>query len=318
MDDPNQLIALVFAGACALSFLAIGIFTYQDFQRPGGRRARRASGDYLPEGVALFLSALLFSGIWGGAVAYLKLPPTLGVVISQLLSFPIPTSLTIWALMGPDSKLTLSLRPAPRRAILGAALLGLGTWVPMWLYLSLQELIVPIPPEAEEALAELVTPDSLGGLVISILAFALTPAICEEVLMRGGIFGLIRGRLGGRGAVLLSAALFGVLHLQFFRIVPTAILGLILGWVVWRFGSIWPSIALHFVHNTTIIILSMPMVTGGLEETPPWLMGIGVAGLLLGGATLWSMKGAPLVPWVLKEKEPSGEVSEETMDGGGV
>ena len=94
------------------------------------------------------------------------------------------------------------------------------------------------------------------------LTSALIPAICEEFFFRGFVLSAFRSRLHPTRAVTYSALLFGVFHvvngnvLSIERFAPTAILGLALGFLAVRSGSLWPGILLHAIHNGLLFWLT--------------------------------------------------------------
>ena len=85
----------------------------------------------------------------------------------------------------------------------------------------------------------------------------MIPAVCEELFFRGYLLTALRGVLSAAVAIGLSACLFGLFHvieaLSFERFLPTFFLGLILGWICYQSGSIWPGIVMHVTHNGLII-----------------------------------------------------------------
>jgi sodium transport system permease protein len=105
------------------------------------------------------------------------------------------------------------------------------------------------------------------------LNYALVPAICEEIAFRGLILsGLVR-RLGAGKGILVSALLFAFGHLNALQFVPTFILGLALGYITVRSGSLFPAILFHLVHNGLIITVAY---FGHLHKAemavPDWFM----------------------------------------------
>ena len=80
------------------------------------------------------------------------------------------------------------------------------------------------------------------------LVVALTPAICEELFFRGFVLSGLR-RLGVAPALLVSALLFGLAHSSIYRLLPTAFLGLLFGYAVWRTRSVACSITAHAINN---------------------------------------------------------------------
>jgi membrane protease YdiL (CAAX protease family) len=134
-----------------------------------------------------------------------------------------------------------------------------------------------------------------GGFwsVIAILAVA---PIAEELLFRGVILTGFLRRYGAVRAVVYSAILFAVIHLNPCQIGAAFIGGLFLGWLYVRAGSLWPCIAMHAIYNSQCLSLSAlcqllhvqirgfsgVSSPGLVEFQPAWFDAIGVALLLLG------------------------------------
>ena len=78
------------------------------------------------------------------------------------------------------------------------------------------------------------------------------PAVCEEVAFRGFILSGLERRHRTRSAILLSALLFGFLHVLlslFQQLFNATLLGLVLGLLAVRSRSIVPGIVFHFINN---------------------------------------------------------------------
>jgi uncharacterized protein len=90
------------------------------------------------------------------------------------------------------------------------------------------------------------------GMVVLLIAVA--PAISEEIAFRGIIQPSLGRILKPGEALLVTALLFAILHLQWLGLLHLSILGLVLGWVRIRSGSLYPCILLHFVHNSLVVL----------------------------------------------------------------
>jgi ABC-2 type transport system permease protein/sodium transport system permease protein len=94
-----------------------------------------------------------------------------------------------------------------------------------------------------------------------LLALAIAPAVCEELFFRGYLFRALLAETAPRKAILISAALFGLFHvlathlLAIERFLPSTFLGLVLGWVCWRSGSVLPGMVLHACHNGLLLLV---------------------------------------------------------------
>jgi membrane protease YdiL (CAAX protease family) len=157
---------------------------------------------------------------------------------------------------GRGQKLAQVLRvgaPSPM-AIAGAVLIGLSAWLVVGL---LAEWILPAPKEVVEGLRRAVAPPDGGrGTLVTLFLMALTPAICEEALFRGPILRGLRTRLSPAGAAILTGLLFGIYHLDPWRLLPTAVLGVALSGIALASDSIIPAMVAHFVNNACLILLA--------------------------------------------------------------
>ena len=106
----------------------------------------------------------------------------------------------------------------------------------------------PLPEHAQAALSAM--GDSAIPWPLVLLAFAVAPAICEEVAFRGFILSGFRSKGRDGLAIIFSALLFGVMHMIPQQAFNAALLGLVIGLLAVRSGSIVPCILFHFVNNT--------------------------------------------------------------------
>ena len=97
---------------------------------------------------------------------------------------------------------------------------------------------------------------------VVLLTGALAPAIAEEFFFRGFVLSAFRSKLSASRSVLLSALLFGLFHviagsvLSIEKFLPTIILGIAIGYVAIRTGSLLPGILLHTLHNGLVFSMS--------------------------------------------------------------
>ena len=108
--------------------------------------------------------------------------------------------------------------------------------------------------EVAEAISEFMLGDN--SFIVALIAFAILPAICEEVLFRGFLITAFKGKKSAFRPVILSSILFGIMHIDFIRMIPTAILGLTLGYAVYNTSSIFIPMLMHFMNNGLVIFAS--------------------------------------------------------------
>jgi sodium transport system permease protein len=99
-------------------------------------------------------------------------------------------------------------------------------------------------------------------LWVKILSLAVAPAACEELFFRGFLQNSIRVRASASMSILSAAVLFGLFHvivkdaLLFERLLPSTLMGIVLGIVFEKSGSVLPGMLLHVMHNALLIIVS--------------------------------------------------------------
>lgn len=179
---------------------------------------------------------------------------------------------------------TLALKPIPLRAASVSLVAAAFLWLGSFGLLELQNALAPLPFEyldrfrhLHQALRPQGALDALGSL----LAVAIAPAVGEELLLRGLVLPSLVAPLRPAGAVVLSALLFGLMHLDPYRFPFTFALGLALGWMRLRSGSLLPPLLAHAAVNAFTFgagLLADPSA-GALEARP--LLG---AALLATGA----------------------------------
>lgn len=245
----------------------------------GATSLRRAAGDYRPEAILLVLIAIAGSAGW--APPEMLLPdPVLQTLLAMGLYFATP-ALLVSAPLRLDRRELLSWRAPPLRAWLLAPLILAGS-------LSLGSLMWRLgarlfPDQAllgalEQALG------GFGASVLGLFVVSVVPGVCEELLFRGAILGLLRKRLGDPSAVLLQAAAFALLHGFAIRLPHTFALGLLFGLLTLRTGSLWPAILVHAAHNLSASLLPPErLVAWGAEPAAYGVAAVGIAAAWLAG-----------------------------------
>ena len=188
---------------------------------------------------------------------------------------------------------TFSLRRPHWRSVLGAVLIGLTTATGLG---GLAMRLVPPPDALVRELAEFL---QLGSAPLwkLWLVVAVTPALCEETFFRGLMLSGLR-RWPPWAAIGVTALLFGVLHGSIYRLLPAFFLGLVLGYAVWRSGSLYCSILIHTLNNGFITTLIWS--NGGKDlkiHSVPWIVTLGALAITgVGLALLTGPKPAPTLP----------------------
>lgn len=225
----------------------------------GDAGGRRALGRHEREAFGLFAGVLLSLWFFGQLAQAADL--LWGTVATQILLIGGP-ALAALAYLGLPFRQTLGWR-MPRPVDLGLAVvaglcsLGIGGLV-VWA----QEPLVPSGLVAEQLGSVL-----LDGrpLWVPLVVFAVLPGICEELLFRGALFGLLGRSVGPVTKVVLVAVGFGFAHLLLPRILPTAALGVLLGAAALRSRSLVVPMVVHVTNNAVAVTLGR----AGVEDVHP-------------------------------------------------
>ena len=101
----------------------------------------------------------------------------------------------------------------------------------------------------------------IGAFTISVIA-----PLLEEVMFRGAIQGdMLRKVRNPWLAIIISALIFGIFHMNPVQIVYATLLGIVLGWIYYRTGSLM-SVILGHVLNNTIATIFMLFITPAVED----------------------------------------------------
>ncbi len=91
--------------------------------------------------------------------------------------------------------------------------------------------------------------------VVNLIMTAILPAICEETAHRGMLLKSLSG-YGYKKAIIISALLFGLLHLNIEQFFYATIIGLYLGYLSILCDTIYPAIIIHFMNNGIGVLMS--------------------------------------------------------------
>ena len=95
------------------------------------------------------------------------------------------------------------------------------------------------------------------AVVFTFQALAVATPLLEEVFFRGFVFSGLVPRLGVGWAIVASAVIFSLFHLAVGVLIPIFVTGLLLAWLYYRTGSLWPSIVAHAGQNTLAVALEV-------------------------------------------------------------
>ena len=194
-------------------------------------------------GQALFCFAMLLGLRWLSDSLGLGLPLLVrsGVIIAAFV-------------VGPPLFMALLLTTRPRQV--------LAVRWPAWPYLAVAVLLVPLAAlavseahrmprlwalaqERQLVVEQAFSPSTLTSWSIKVWVLALVTAAGQEIAFRGFIFSGLLMRMRPWAAILASSFLFAAFHMNVYLLPPFFVLGIALGILALRSGSLLPGILLH-------------------------------------------------------------------------
>ncbi len=140
-----------------------------------------------------------------------------------------------------------------------------------------------------------------GPFWSSFLVTAIFAPIFEEWMCRGVVLRGLLTKLKPGWAIVVSALFFALIHMNPWQALNAFIMGLVMGYVYYKTGSLLLTMLIHFVNNGTSVILSQ---IPSIQETDAqyWIdlmptgtyMVVYVLGLAVLAAALWAFSRIPL------------------------
>jgi sodium transport system permease protein len=293
---------LAFASSCLYAGLMLSVaarlFSTEDLVNPaweplslkGLRRGPRLRTRRLPavdEALALYSISLLL--LFYVAPAWMHRGLFFQLLATELLFLAVPALLFAW-LGRYRWEETFAWRRPAAPWMGGAALMAAGS-VPWIVALAgLLNRYWPQSPEVIRQMERLFRAPLAEHPVLTIIAVGVLAGVCEEIFFRGPIQTALTRRLPDWFALTAGAFLFAAAHLDPHGMLPRFLLGLVLGWLVLRSGSLFPAMLAHGLYDASALALQVwgprpspfDLTAGppGETITGPWLV------LLAAGAVL--------------------------------
>jgi len=103
--------------------------------------------------------------------------------------------------------------------------------------------------------------------VIIFVSAVIFAGLFEEMLFRGFVQKTFEKEFNVTQAILITALIFGMMHLNPWWLVQISLFGIFLGIMAWKSNSIIPSMIVHFINNGLSLVL---MNTG--QENYDWYL----------------------------------------------
>jgi sodium transport system permease protein len=182
-----------------------------------------------------------------------KITP-MAMIVTQVVIIAMPSFLLALLLCKSPMKVLRLKKPIDSRYLLLGLLLPLALHPMVTVVFQIVETNMPMAEPIKKLFGSLLAD---APLWMSLAAVALAPGFCEELAFRGWVLSGLRTANRYWTAIIISSVLFGVIHVllsayqQFFH---ATLLGLVLGLLALRSGSLWPGVIMHITNNAMAVL----------------------------------------------------------------
>ena len=123
-----------------------------------------------------------------------------------------------------------------------------------------------------------------GDVAGRIICACILPAFAEEVIFRGTVAQSLYGNKNKIAAVVISGALFSIFHPTPAQKLHQFVIGVFLTLLVFRSGSLWTSVIVHFFNNAFVVALDYTPLGEesfwNLQDNQDWALTLTIVGFV--------------------------------------
>ena len=216
------------------------------------------------------------------------LPVYLQMLVIELLAYLVPLSL-----YAKENRI-LSAREARERFGLKVCKKSLLVWIVLAGFgCQFLMILLNLPMNFLLSKSDGYIPTTPWELVLAILVIGIIPAVFEEFLLRGIVYGVM-AEYNSRAALIFTTVMFALMHGNLTGFVGYLFLGVVLVTLLRRTGSLYACMLFHLVNNLTALLLSY--FNGALMDTPIatlQLFAVGILASVIGWTVLTSLTKRP-------------------------
>ena len=168
-----------------------------------------------------------------------------GTLLNEILLLVLAVALT--AVVRGDFKQVFPIHKPKLSAVFGTILLWIGSFLAIMIITMIIAYFFP-----EEVIG---VSQGLGmefaslTFIISFVIVSISPAICEEAVFRGVVMHSFDNGKNKWIAIVVTGLIFGAFHGNIWRFVPTALLGIMLGYIVYETDNMIYGALFHALNN---------------------------------------------------------------------
>ena len=168
-----------------------------------------------------------------------------GTLLNEILLLVLAVALT--AVVRGDFKQVFPIHKPKLSAVFGTILLWIGSFLAIMIITMIIAYFFP-----EEVIG---VSQGLGmefaslTFIISFVIVSISPAMCEEAVFRGVVMHSFDNGKNKWIAIVVTGLIFGAFHGNIWRFVPTALLGIMLGYIVYETDNMIYGALFHAINN---------------------------------------------------------------------
>lgn len=158
----------------------------------------------------------------------------------------------------------LPFRLPPVKMFVSSVGLYIGTLMLNGAVNTVTSRFIPDFAERGEAVNNLATSMSPA---LAIITIALLPAVCEEIFCRGFLLTSMKPLKNSVFVIIAVAVSFGLLHLDLYTFLPSALVGALFALITIKTGSLLIPMILHFANNSLSVIAAYAGAGAGTDAS---------------------------------------------------
>lgn len=108
---------------------------------------------------------------------------------------------------------------------------------------------------ASQATAAILSGDTVGAFIVSVLIVGVLAGFSEEIFFRGALQRILMAtRLPAWSVIWIVAVIFSAFHFQFFGFIPRMLLGAYFGYLLYWTRCLWIPVCVHVINNSVYVI----------------------------------------------------------------
>lgn len=185
-----------------------------------------------------------------------------GLLLSEL--FFLAAAIIYTLIMKTPLKEVFPIKKISILELVGVGIFAIAAILSNFICVGIGMILFPSGLEDVNSITEFMLQDQLGFIPL-VLILAVSPAICEEAIMRGVLLSHFRGLKKEWLGIFFVGLAFGILHLSPVKFLSTGFLGACLAYLVVKKNNILLPMIVHFLNNL-LSAISLYLVQGSASE----------------------------------------------------